>query len=240
MPAGDLDGQLPFALDPSLAAALRARIRDDPPLAAAVPAGAGHRHESLLVAHLAPALALGTDPGGAAPRPRAVAAGARLEARYLEHRLGAGGGGVELDLQVVAQVGAAGRAGPVALAEAAESEDVAQIAQDVAEVGEDGGVEALRSAPAVDAGMAELVVAPALRGVGQHGVGLGRLLEAFLGRGVARVPVGVVLERQLPVGALDLLIVRGAGDAQDLVVVALAHAFATLTMAGRSRRPASR
>ena len=237
----DLHGQPAFVLDPPLPVAFPARIRDDLALAAAVPAGPGDGQEPLLVAHLAPAPALRADLGGAAAGARAVAAGAHLEARYLEHRLGAGGRVGELDLQVVAEVcSAAGAPGPAPLAEAAESEDVAQVAQDVAEVGEDRRVEALRPARAVDAGMAELVVAAALAGVGQHRVGLGRLLEAFLGPGVARVPVGVILERQLAVGALDLLLVRGARDAQNLVVVSLAHAFATLTMAGRSRRPASR
>ena len=94
-------------------------------------------------------------------------------------------------------------------------------------------VEALRAA--ADAGVAEAIVAGALVGVGEHRVGLGRFLELLLGRLVARVAIGVVLQRQLAVGALDLLIAsRVAGDAEDLVVVALAHdALATL----HQRRP---
>ena len=87
--------------------------------------------------------------------------------------------------------------------------------------------------------MAEAVVHAPLVGVGQDGVRLGRLLELLFGFLVAVIAVGVILQRQLAVRALDLHIDRGLGDAQDLVVVALAHAFATFTIAGRSRRSPS-
>ena len=87
--------------------------------------------------------------------------------------------------------------------------------------------------------MAEAVVHVALVGVGQHRVGLGRFLELVLRLLVAGVAIGVVLQRQLAVGALDFLIGRGLGDAEHFVVVALAHEAATLTIAGRSRRSPS-
>ena len=90
-----------------------------------------------------------------------------------------------------------------------------------------------------DAGVAEPVVGRALVGVGEDRVGLGRLLELLLGLGVARVAVGMVLERELAVGALDVLVRRVAGDAEHLVVVSLAHALATFTIAGRSSRSPS-
>ena len=90
-----------------------------------------------------------------------------------------------------------------------------------------------------DAGVAEAVVhAPLLR-VGEHRVGLGRFLELLLGLLVAGIAVGVVLERELAVGALDLLLGGRPRDAEHLVVVALAHALATFTIAGRSRRSPS-
>src|SRR5690606_25400143 len=69
--------------------------------------------------------------------------------------------------------------------------------------------------------VAELVVAGLLVGVREHGVGLGRLLELLLGFLVARVLVGVVLERDLPVRALDLVRIRVPRDIQNFVVVAL-------------------
>ena len=52
--------------------------------------------------------------------------------------------------------------------------------------------------------MAEAVVEVPLVGVGEHRVRLGRLLELFLGGVVAGIAVGVVLQRQLAVRALDL------------------------------------
>src|SRR5581483_7010757 len=62
----------------------------------------------------------------------------------------------------------------------------------------------------------------ARRSVGEHLVGFADLLEALL-RLAPRlgVPVGVPLERELAVGLLDLLLGRGTGDTQHLVVVAL-------------------
>jgi hypothetical protein len=47
----------------------------------------------------------------------------------------------------------------------------------------------------------------------------------------------MVLERELPVGALDVLLAGIPLDAEHVVVVPLAHALATFTMAGLSRRP---
>src|SRR5690606_23679740 len=54
-------------------------------------------------------------------------------------------------------------------------------------------------------------------------VGLRRLLELLLGVGVVGVAVGVVLERELPVGLLQRLRVGGAIDAEHLVVVTPGH-----------------
>ncbi len=89
--------------------------------------------------------------------------------------------------------------------------------------------------------MPEAIVARALVGVGQDRVGLGRFLELLLGGLVAGIAIGVVLQRELAVGALDVLVARVARDAQDGVVVALAHdALATRTSAGRSSRSPSR
>ena len=100
-----------------------------------------------------------------------------LFARNLDRRLGAGERLLERDLEIEAQVGAARRA--AAAAAAAEPEEVAE---DVGEVREDVGVEArARPARARHAGVAESVVARALVGVGEHGVGLGRFLELLFG-----------------------------------------------------------
>jgi hypothetical protein len=84
--------------------------------------------------------------------------------------------------------------------------------------------------------VAEAVVGAALVGVRENGVGLGGFLELFFGGVVARIAIRVMLHRQLAVGALDLDSVRGPRHAEDLVVVAFAHAFATFTIDGRSNR----
>ena len=85
--------------------------------------------------------------------------------------------------------------------------------------------------------MSEAVVPRALLAIGEHRVGLRGLFEQFFGRFVACVPIGVVLERHLPVGALDRRFVGVARYAENLVVVTRrCHACATLTIAARSKR----
>src|SRR5579883_2346974 len=104
---------------------------------------------------------------------------------------------------------------------AARPEEVPEeVAEDVLEAR--GEVEAGPDAPRLECGVAEAVVLRAPLGVGEHLVGFADLLEALL-RLAPRlgVPVGVPLERELAVGLLDLLLGRGTGDAQHLVVVAL-------------------
>ncbi len=170
---------------------------------------------------------------GAAPLPLQVVAG--FVPRNLDAGLDALGRLLELDLEVVAKIGAALRTG--AAPAAAKSENVAEAAEDVLEAGELRGIEALRAA---HAGVSEAVVARALVAVAQDRVRLGGFLELLFGGLVALVAIRVVLERELAIRALDLLIAGGAGDLEDLVVVAFAHdALATLTSAGRSRRSPS-
>ena len=143
---------------------------------------------------------------------------------------------LELDLEVVAKIGAALRAG--ASAAAAKAENVAEAAEDVLEAGELRRIEALRAA--ADAGVTEAVVARALVAVAEDGVGLGRFLEFLFGASCRPVAIRVELQRELAIRALDFLIGGGAGDLEDLVVVALAHdALATFTSAGRSSRSPS-
>ena len=72
--------------------------------------------------------------------------------------------------------------------------------------------------------MAEAVIARALLGVGQDGVGLAAFLEALFGARIVGVSVGVILERQLAIGALDLDVGGRTGDAENLVIVAFSVA----------------
>jgi hypothetical protein len=198
-----------------------------------------NREETLLVPDLAGAAAGGAD-DRLAPRRRthALACFAGLAARNLNRRLGAARRLLERDLEVVAQVGAAAAAtAPAASTEdVAESEDVAQAAEDVLEAGEDGRVEAGRRG-AAKPGVPEAIVHVPLVAVGEHGIRLGRFLEALFRRLVPGVPVGMELQRQFAVRALDLLFGRRALDLEHFVIIAFAHGrLATFTMAGRSSR----
>ena len=66
---------------------------------------------------------------------------------------------------------------------------------------------------------AEDVVAATALGIAQRLVGLTDFLEPRLGLRVVGIVVGVELPRERAVRALDLVVGRGAGDAEDLVVV---------------------
>src|SRR5262249_4375510 len=162
---------------------------------------------------------------------RPLAGRARLLARNLDRGLGAGRGLLERDLEVVAEIGPALRAAAATASaeEIAEAEDVAEAAEDVLEADEDARIES-RAAAARDAGVAESIVEAALLAIGEHRVRFGRFLERLLGLVVARVAVGVVLQRELAIGALDLLVRRRALDAEDFVVIPFrdaAHPLAT-------------
>ncbi len=80
------------------------------------------------------------------------------------------------------------------------------------------------------------IVEAAFLDVGEDGVRLRRLLELFFRSLVVRIPVGMELHRLLAIRALELRHARSPADAEHLVIIALAHAFATFTIAGRSRR----
>jgi hypothetical protein len=68
--------------------------------------------------------------------------------------------------------------------------------------------------------MAVSVVDGALLRVGQHGVGLTDLLKPLLRVGVVGIAVGMVLERQFAVGTLEFEVSDGAGNAENLVIIA--------------------
>src|SRR5205085_3563351 len=135
--------------------------------------------------------------------------------------------------QVRAPLGAAPRPASAAAAE----EHVEEV---------EGGVEAEAThvGHAV-AGVAEGVVALALLGIAEAGVGLPHLLEPLLGLLVPLVAVGVVLHGEPPVGLLQILGPAVPADPQHLVVVALGHRYrvdrgaegwAIRTMLGRITR----
>src|SRR6185503_20240599 len=112
-----------------------------------------------------------------------------------------------------------------------------EVAEDVAEVGEDRRVDAARTA---EAGVAVGVVAAPLLGVAEDAVGLGGLLEAVLRFLVPRVAVRMELQRELPVGGLDLLLGGGAGHPEALVVLDLGSRGHSSRSPEERARPRSR
>jgi len=81
---------------------------------------------------------------------------------------------------------------------------------------------------------AELVVELAPLGVREDLEGRGDLLEPLLRLPVPRVHVRVELAGEAAVGLLDLDVVRGPRDAEDLVEIAVWHAGKVTRMAGQS------
>src|SRR5882757_4984626 len=95
--------------DSALSLALRARVGNDHSLAAALPAGGRDRKKSLLRADLAGAAAVGalTRAAGAAARASSVARLALSQTLKLDDLLDSGGGFLEFDFQIVAEIVAA-------------------------------------------------------------------------------------------------------------------------------------
>ena len=177
----------------------------------------------MLHPHLARAAA-----GLAGRRLRALSRARSLALAALGQRgeLDVGGGTehglLEIERELITQVGAAVDAGAVAPPAA---EDVAEdLAEDVAE--SVPRIEALScTTRSIDARVAKLVVGGALLRVGQDLVRLLDLLETALGLVVGGVAVRVEFHGEAPVGLLDLDLRRGARQVEHLVVVTSRHAY---------------
>ena len=138
----------------------------------------------------------------------------------LEGDLRAGGRLLEADLQIIAQVGPGHGPGAAAARAAAKAE---QIAENIAEVGEDVVRTAKTARAALEAGMAEAVIAGAPVGIAQHVVGFRGFLELAFGFGIPGVAVRVILHGELAVGLFYLVFRSVAGHAQHFVIIALRH-----------------
>src|SRR6266568_3463963 len=212
--------------DPAFAPAVRTILPDHLARSSALRARPADGEKALLVPDLPAASARRAGEGRAALLgARAAASRTGLRARNLDLGLEAEGGFLKGNLQVIAQVRAALRARAPRLPTAENVAEAEEIAEDVFEIRKDTGV-GLEAARAADAGVAKAVVSGALLLIGQHAVGfrdffelLGRLLRAL------RIAVGMVLEREFPVGALDLLLGGAPSHAQHFVVVSLTVHF---------------
>src|SRR5262249_23420234 len=218
-PGGNLDGDDPLPSDAAAPAARLARLGDDLSRPAAVRAGRDHpRHEKTNAArslHLPVAAAGRTGPQlGARLRPVAAADVAEVVAGKLDLSFDVlrdvGQLQFEFDLEVDAAIGPRRTAEHV-------SEDVAEDAEDVL----DAHVREVVHPRAAEAFVPEAVIALALLGVGKHLVGRRRLLELLLRAGVFAIAIGMVFERGLAVGPLDVVGTGVAFDTQHFIQIAL-------------------
>ena len=125
----------------------------------------------------------------------------------------------QADLHVVAQIGAA-LAAVAAAAAAGHAEDALE------QVGEGGAeirAETMPAAALLEGGVAEAIVGGALVRILEDLVGLVDLLELVLAVLVAGVAVGMPFHGELAERGLELAVIGGALDLQDLVVAPLRH-----------------
>ena len=189
-------------------------------------AGPANRHETLRKELLAAAVATGTGNGAAAWfRAFPLTARTGFELRNLDfHRLSERRL-FEGQSQVVAEVVAFHRPAAASATAALLAENVAEtenLAEQIAQI-HGGGIEARATAHSGKSLMAVSVVCGALLRVREYAVSFGGFLELLLGGMVAGIPVGMELESELTVGALQFLIARPAFDAQNLVIIAFCH-----------------
>ena len=129
------------------------------------------------------------------------------------------GGFTEGNGHVVAQIVALLRPGTAGTG----SSETEQVAEHVSELGENifGAVECRAAHAGI--GRAEAVIVGPSFGVAENVVGFGGLLEFLFRLGIVRIVVGMILERQLSVGVLDLVVRSISGDAQNFIIIALTH-----------------
>src|ERR1700757_3691722 len=103
--------------------------------------------------------------------------------------------------EILAQVGAALGPGAAAPSSAENIAKTKKLSKDVGQVLERAGIEAGTGSGASDTSMAKAVVHGTLLGVAQDSVGFAGFLEFLFRIRVVRVAVGVILHRQLAIGA---------------------------------------
>jgi hypothetical protein len=123
----------------------------------------------------------------------------------------------ELQVDIFPEIGAP--LGTAALPCPAAAKNFAQTKEVAKDIPQVGGVKALSPANPTQTGVAVTVVGGALVAVRQYGVGFAALLEFFFGVGIIGIAVGMELQREFAIGALDLLLSRPTLHTQYFVVV---------------------
>src|ERR1035437_6869515 len=117
-------------------------------------------------------------------------------------------GFLEFEAEIFAQIGAALCARTAASALPAEHfAKSEEVAEDVVDSVEHRGIEsAVAAGAAGNSRVTEAVVMRALLGVGENRVSFAAFLEALFGARIVRIAVGMVLQSELAIGALDFLV----------------------------------
>ena len=123
---------------------------------------------------------------------------------------------LEIDLQIVAQVGAAARPRAATPAECA-AEDGFEYIADIAEIS--ARMTAAAGTALLERGMTETVVGRPFLRVLEHFIGSADCLELALALGATGIAVGVVFHCQLAIGGLDRRPIGIAADAEQFVQV---------------------
>src|SRR5512139_1513282 len=199
-----------------------AGILDDPSLAPAARASGADAEETLRLHHLPTALAGGTGLLSGPSFPACTSTGLTPNAgRNLDGLLRTEDRRLKGEAHIVEKIGSRLRRVPAPRSPAAEPEE---IFEQVAEGGEDivEAAEAGKTAT-LEALMTELVVDAPLLWIAKHFVGLGRLLEPLFRLFISWIPVGVMPQRELAVGFLDLVLAGVSTDTEYLIVVPFTH-----------------
>ena len=220
-PSRNVDLELPILAFGSTTAAGITVLIDDLTHATASRAGLTNRKEATLDMNLSTPAASSANPWlRTGFRTGSIARLAGLGAWELDFRLRPKNGVFELNFDLVLQVRTASHS---AATTAASSEEITEnIPENVASISEISRIKSALTS-AAHARMTELVVLLAFRVVAEYRVGLGRRLEAILSFVITRVPIRVVLHRQLSVSALDDIGRCAALNTERFVVILLCH-----------------
>jgi hypothetical protein len=210
-----------LAKNATFALALGAWIGDDAARTLARGAGASDAEESLLVTNLAaPITRMACARTFSGSRAGTVAVLASFVAPNGHAGFGAEEGLLEFEVEIFTKIGAALNAAAATAPAAEHVSESEELAEDVAKILEDGRIEAALGRTSIQPGMPVAVVDGPLFRIGKHGIGFTDLFEFLFRVRIVGIAVGMILQRQFAIGALEFRIGDRAGYAQHFVVVA--------------------
>ena len=125
----------------------------------------------------------------------------------------------EFKCDVLPQIGSALGSAAASRTTAKEISEAEEVAKNFADILEDRGIKPSRSRPAYRS-VAETIVSGTLVCIREDGVGLAAFLEFLFRIGIVRIAVGMKLQRQFAIGALDFLVRGAARNPEYLVIIA--------------------